>query len=81
MLHNQLSSKYLVRPILHGKVCLHNTIHFLTQQTHFFANHGLHPRFDIQGVNKIVNPIAKDQIVWLANIWAQLVFNLEEVQR
>jgi hypothetical protein len=37
--------------------------------------------FDIQGVNKIVNPIIKDQIVWLANIWAQLVFNFEEAQK
>jgi hypothetical protein len=29
-------------------------------QTPFFANHGLHPKFDIQGVNNVVNPAAKD---------------------
>jgi hypothetical protein len=36
------------------------------------------PRFDIQGVNKIVNLVAKDWIMWLANIQAQLVSNFEE---
>jgi hypothetical protein len=48
------------------------------QQTPFFANHGLHPKFDIQGVNNVVNPVIEDRTTWLANIWAQLVFNLEE---
>jgi hypothetical protein len=30
-----------------------NTMHSSTQQTHFFTNHDLHPKFDIQGVNKL----------------------------
>jgi len=37
-----------------------NTMHSLTQQTHLFANPGLHPKFDIQDVYKVVNPVAKD---------------------
>jgi hypothetical protein len=53
-------------------------MHSSTQQTFFFANHGLHPKFDIQGVNKVVNPIVKDQTMWLTNVQAQLVSNLEE---
>ncbi len=46
-------------------------------QTPFFVNHGLHPRFDIQNVNNVMNLITEDQITWLVNIPAQLVFNLE----
>jgi hypothetical protein len=30
-------------------------IHSSTQQTPLFANHGLHPKFDIQSVNNFVN--------------------------
>jgi hypothetical protein len=37
-----------------------NTMHSSTQQTPFFANKGLHPKFDIQGVHKIMNPIVED---------------------
>ncbi len=60
----------------------YNIIYFSTQQTPLFANHGLHPKFDIQGVNNIVsNLVAKDWAMWLANIKAQLVSNLEEAQR
>jgi hypothetical protein len=58
-----------------------NTMHLTTQQTPLFANHGLHPMFDIQGVNNVMNHVAKDQVAWLANIWTQLVSNLEEVRR
>jgi hypothetical protein len=58
-----------------------NTVHSLTHQTPFFANHGLHLEFDIQGVHKVVNLVVKDQTMWLVDIRAQLVFNLEEVQR
>jgi hypothetical protein len=39
------------------KFIYNNNIHYLTQQTHFFAIHGLHPKFDIQRRNKIVNPV------------------------
>ncbi len=53
-------------------------MHSLTQQTTFFANHGLHPRFDIQGVHNVVNPIVGDWTLWLTNVQAQLVFNFEE---
>jgi hypothetical protein len=58
-----------------------NTMHSTTQQIPFFANHGLHPRFDIHGVNNVVNPTIEDQVVWLTNIQAQLVSNFEKVQR
>jgi gluconate kinase len=56
-------------------------MHSSTQQTHFFANHGLHPKFDIQGVHKIMNPIIEDRTMWLTNVWTQLVSNLKETQR
>jgi len=36
-----------------------NTIYSSTQQTHFFTNHDLHLKFDIQGVNKIMNRTSK----------------------
>jgi hypothetical protein len=38
------------------KFAYKNTMHSSTQQTPFFVNHGLHPKFDIQGVQKILNP-------------------------
>jgi hypothetical protein len=41
----------------------------------------LHPKFDIQGVNKIVNPTIENWIMWLANIRTQLVSSLEKTQR
>jgi hypothetical protein len=45
-----------------------NTMHSIMQQTPFFANHGLHPKFDIQGVNNVVNLTTKDQIAWVVDI-------------
>ncbi len=56
-------------------------MHSLTQQTHLFTNHGLHPNFDIQGVHKVMNPTTQDQAMWLVNVRAQLVSNLENTQR
>jgi hypothetical protein len=35
-------------------------MHATTQQTSFFANHGLHPKFDIQGVNNVMNLATED---------------------
>ncbi len=58
-----------------------NILHSSTQQTHLFANHGLHTKFDILGVHKVVNPTTKDRAMWLMDIQAQLVSNLEKVQR
>jgi hypothetical protein len=43
-------------------------MHSTMQQTSLFANHVLHPRFDIQGVNNVVNPTVEDQIAWITNI-------------
>jgi hypothetical protein len=43
-----------------AKIAYNNVVHSSTQQTPFFANHGLHPKFDIQGVHNIVNPTTKD---------------------
>jgi hypothetical protein len=45
-----------------------NMMHSTTQQTPFFANHSLHPRFDIQGENNVVNLVVEDQVEWLTNI-------------
>jgi hypothetical protein len=43
--------------------CIHQL-----KQTPFFTNHNLHPKFDIQGVNKVVNPTTKDQPMWLIDV-------------
>ena len=56
-------------------------MHSSTQQTPLFVNHGLHPKFDIQGVHKVVKPIVEDQTMWLAHVGTQFIFNLEEAQR
>jgi hypothetical protein len=37
-----------------------NTMHSTMQQTPFFVNYGLHPKFDIQGLNNVMNFIAQD---------------------
>jgi hypothetical protein len=58
-----------------------NIMHSSTQQTHFFANNDLHLKFDIQGVHKVLNLIAKDWAMWLTNVWAQLVPNFKYAQR
>jgi len=50
-----------------------NTMHSLTQQTLLFTNHGLHPKFDIQGVDKVMNPTIEDWAMRLSN---ELEFNL-----
>jgi hypothetical protein len=51
-----------------AKFSYYNIVHSSTQQTPLFVNHGLHPKFDIQGVQKIVNPTTKDRAMWLANV-------------
>jgi hypothetical protein len=53
-------------------------MHSSTQQTTLFVNHGLHPKFDIQSVNKVMNPTIEDQIMWLVDVQAQLISNLEK---
>jgi hypothetical protein len=54
-------------------------MHSSTQQTPFFANHGLHPKSDILGVHKIMNPIVEDiQTMWLTNAQTRFISNLEE---
>jgi exosome complex RNA-binding protein Rrp4 len=35
----------------------------------------------ILGVNNVVNLIVEDQVMWLVDIQAQLISNLEEAQR
>jgi hypothetical protein len=42
-------------------------IHFSTQQTPLFANHGLHPKFDIQSVNNFVNFETDNQAMCLVD--------------
>jgi hypothetical protein len=68
----------MIELLAKAKFAYNNIMHSLTQQTHLFANHGLHPKFDIQGVHKVVNPIAEDRTMWLMNVRIQLVSNLEE---
>jgi gluconate kinase len=58
-----------------------NTMHSSTQQTFFFTNHVLHPKFDIQGVHKVVNLTIEDQTMWLTDVRVQFVSNLEKTQR
>jgi hypothetical protein len=38
----------------------------------------LHPKFNIQGMHKIMNPTTKDETIWLADVWTQFIFNLEK---
>jgi gluconate kinase len=64
-----------------AKFSCNNMMHSTTQQTPFFANHGLHPKFNIQGVNNVVNLAIEDRVAWLTDIQTQLVSNLEEAQR
>jgi hypothetical protein len=56
-------------------------MHSSTQQTFFFTNHGLHPKFDIQGVHKVMNPTTTGWAMWLMDVQTQLVFNLKKTQR
>jgi hypothetical protein len=35
-------------------------MHLAMQETPFFANHDLHPKFDMQGVNNVVNHVVED---------------------
>jgi hypothetical protein len=63
------------------KFAYNNIVHSSTQQTPFYANHGLHPKFNIQGVHKVVNPIVEDWTMWLADVRTQLVSIFEETQR
>jgi hypothetical protein len=50
----------MVKLVAMVEFAYNNTMHSLTQHTPLFANHGLHPKFNIQGVHKTVNPTAKD---------------------
>jgi hypothetical protein len=38
-----------------------NIMHSSTQKTLLFANHGLHPKFYIQGVHKVMNLVVEDR--------------------
>jgi hypothetical protein len=61
-----------------AKFAYNNTMHSLTQQTTLFANYCLHPKFDIQDVNKVVNPIVEHRAMWLVDVRAQLVSIIEQ---
>ncbi len=56
-------------------------MHSSTQQTPFFANHGLHSKFDTPGVHKNVNVTTKDRAMWLEDVWVQLVSNFKVAQK
>jgi hypothetical protein len=68
----------LVKTFGHGRVCLEQHNAFINPTNPLFVNHGLHPNFDIQHVNKFVNLEAKDSTMWLVDFQAKLVFNLEK---
>jgi hypothetical protein len=59
----------------------YNTMHSSTKQTPFFANDGLHSKFGIQSVNKVMNPTTEDWTMWLVDVWAQFISNLEKTQK
>jgi hypothetical protein len=76
---NQISEQYLRCTINYhqdnwldlsyvAKTIYNNMMHSTMQQTPFFANHGLHLRFDFQGVNNVMNLVIEDPTTWLANI-------------
>jgi hypothetical protein len=43
-----------------AKNSYNNTMHSIMPQTLFFANNGLHPRFDIRGVDNVMNLATED---------------------
>jgi hypothetical protein len=52
----------------HGKVCLQQHSAFINATPHFFANHGLQPKFDIQGVHKVMNSTTEDRAMYLIDV-------------
>jgi len=62
-----------------AKFAYNKTMHSSTEQTPLFANHGLHPKYDIQGVDKIVDLTTEDLAMWLVDVRVQCISNLEEV--
>jgi len=77
MVHNQLSLNNWLKLLAMAKFAYNNIMHSLTQQTHSFANHGLHSKCDIQGMHKIMNPTTKDQTIWLADVELNLYLTLK----
>jgi hypothetical protein len=71
----------LVRTFNHDKICLQQQSAFINLTTPLLVNHGLHPKFDIQVMHKVMNPTTKDQAMWLVNVQTQLVFNIKETQK
>jgi hypothetical protein len=61
-----------------AKFASNNIVHSSTQQIFFFVYHGLHPKFDIKGVNKIMNLVVKDQAMWLAMFEFNLYLTLNK---
>jgi hypothetical protein len=55
-MHNHIKIELLAMV----KFMYNNTVHSLTQQTPLFANHGVRPKFNIQGVHKVMNPTIED---------------------
>jgi hypothetical protein len=41
----------------------------------------LHPKFDIQGVQKVMNLAIKDRAMWLVDVWSQFLSKFEEAQK
>jgi gluconate kinase len=80
MIHNQLSSNNWSKLLAMAKFAYNNTMHSSTQQTVFFANHSLHPKFNIQGVHKVVHLATKDQTMWLVDVRSQFVSKFEKAQ-
>jgi hypothetical protein len=61
-----------------AKFAYNNIMHSSTQKEPLFVNHGLHRKFDIQGMHKVMNITIEDEAMWLMDVQTQLVSNLEE---
>ncbi|KAH7287498.1 hypothetical protein KP509_32G058600 [Ceratopteris richardii] len=57
-----------------------NSVHTSTKQTPFFANYGQHPRMDIQLVNHVKNPAARDKAQYLMEIHKELHEEIHKAQ-
>jgi gluconate kinase len=71
----------LVKTFGHGRACLQQHNAFINPTNLFFANHGLHPNFDIQCVNKFMNLEVEDRTMWLVDVRVKFVSNLEKTQK
>ncbi len=61
----------------YGGICLQQHNAFIKPTNTFIFKSWFAPKFDIQGVHKIMNLVGESRTMWLADVRTQLVFNLE----